>query len=1322
MKQIDDPLQLKLAATRRWWRTTRVLCGVALALIIVAALAIVCYQSDSHLVLSPGARILWRSLILVSGIGAVVGTALYALTKHIPDTALAAAVERRYPVLKERLLSTIELTPAMASGPEASGFSRSMTLSLAEETNRATEGMDFKRAVSTRSLRTASITAVVMVLLLMAQRFASPESFDNWLNRMRNPAADIPVWANTRVWVTPQHELLPVGEGDNVSVTTRGVKANSCTLYYRTAGDNSATWRSVVLSTPKPVFDSQSSHSSSTIPSTPGKPVSDALQFTFHMSSLPSSVELYARANDGRSNDKTIVVEPRPTILNVKMILHFPSYIHREPQVIPVSTGNIAAPVGTQVDIIGTANKPLKSAIFSRDSRLIGPWPVSDTSTKGSIDVRRDGTYGFGLLDKHDFANSEPAPRYEIHAIPDTAPTVQVTRPSTDIDLVPDGSIPLVAHATDDYGVVGVKLAYAQQRGDAMARTGAASMKTVSQGSLPLPANGPATQVNVAERWHIGSIQGKPGDVIRYELDATDNDTLNGPHIGRSSSLNIHLVSLPEMQRKLKENLDEEARAVEQLRKSQLEAQKELQHARSKMDMTALAKAQESQRAVADEAKAITQRVADVSAQLENNNLATKSELERRSAAEQTLQAIGQQKAPDAADAVQHAQTTKTSQATKAQSLAHAEKQQSEIRRDIEKAQDLLARTPAPEQLAAEAHRLATEQQRLADTARSLSEGIKEQKQQTGSNKLSPELKIGVETEQQQQQQANDDTHRLEKQLNAAATEAQERGQQKQSDALHAAAKALQQANVAAQQAQAEQNLAAVHPEKAAPQQDRAAAGLEKAAQQAQRAAAQDPNAANTAEQLEKAAAELRELAKQQRDVAQKSDQHPDAQQSRELNNQQKNIQNQAAQQEHNLNGSQNAQQNLQKAQQNMSQASKQLAQNQAQQAHAPAQQAAQNLDKAAEQAENAAQQIRQDQAAAELADRVERLAQIQSALKTQTERLQNTRQQRRLTPNEKGELGQVAARQQNVEEEARTLAERFPSPSFQSALQNAANQAHPATKNLNPDPQTGQPDTGQQTQAAQAKAAQTLTAVAQALKQQAQASKDQQAQNQDQQQQQQSAQQAQEAAALGELLLAQGLQQQVRQNTSELDRDRRNQPLSPAQQEEARQLSRDQQETQKITNRAAETLNQVPGVPESLKSATEHMERSQTNLNQQQTGQPTLGHQDSALQNLAQAQQKVQQAMQQQQQQQQAQQQAKQGAPQPNKQPGQQPNHNPFTRLEGPGGDGKRSSPLQTDGKFGALSQREQRTMREGQQERVPAEFQDLVNRYYKSLAEKKR
>ena len=1209
MDQDRNQLDAKIAAAKQWWRLSRALTGLALGVAAACILIIVCFHIDLKLVLSPGARTAWKAFIVLSMLGTALGGAAYAALKRLQDREIAALVERTYPVFKERLLTTIELIPALAAATDSSGFSRSMTVSLAKETSRAAADMDFRRAIDTRGLRRSALTAGFCFLLLLAQRFASPEAFDNWLRRMNSPHSDIPVWANTRLWIAASKELLPVGDDAQITVTARGLKANTCTLYMRPAGETSRPYKALTADHWVPGAADTNAGSA------------EAQQFTFNLKSLPASVELYAKANDGRSNDRTIVVEARPTLINVKMTLHFPAYMHRETQTIPSSTGNIAAPYGTEVDIVGEANKPLKTAQYIHNGAMVGSWPVTADKTSGKIDVRKDGSYQFGLVDTHGFSNAEPPTKYDIHSIPDMAPTVLLSKPSADIDLVPDGSLPLVAHATDDYGVASMKLAYARQRGEAMSRTGEASMKTIAAGSLPLPMPAAGPQVHIAERWHIGALQGKPGDLIKFEVDAIDNDNLDGPHVGRSGSLNIHIVSLTEMQRKLKDNLDEESRALEQLRNTQIEAQKQLQQARIKHDPAALAKAQEAQRAVADEARAITQRVGDVSAQLENNNLATKSELQRRNDAQQALQDVAQQKAPAAADAVQHAQAPKTAKAEQNQQLNKAASEQNEIRKDIDKAQDLLARTPPPDQLAAEAKRLAAEQARLADTARSISEGIKEQRQQSGKNELSPELKIGLETERQQQQQATAETRRLEKQLNAAAQAAEERGQTKQAQALRTAADALQKAAVQSQQAQAEQNLANGKPEKAAPQQDRAAAGLEKAAQQAQQAAANEQNAGNTAEQLERAAAQLRDLAKQQQDAAQKAAQNPNAAQSQALASQEKSIQQQAQQQQQNLNGSPQAQQALQQAQQNLSQAGKQLSQNQAQQAASPAKQAAQNLEQAARQAESAAEQIRQTEAANELADRVERLAQVQSALKNQTERLQNTRQQRPLTPNERGELGQVAARQQNLEEEAKSLAERFPSQSFQNALRSASKQAHPATRNLNPENGT-QPDTGRETQAAQARAAQTLGTVAQALKLQAQAAKNNQQQNsqQDAQQQQSSAQQAQEAAALGELALAQGMQQAVRQNTGQLDQERRNQALSPAQQAQAKQLAQDQQEAQNVTRRAQDALTNVPGVAETLNNARQSMERSAQNLNQQQTGQPTLGQQENALQNLAQA------------------------------------------------------------------------------------------------------
>ena len=93
---------------------------------------------------------------------------------------------------------------------------------------------------------------------------------------------------------------------------------------------------------------------------------------------------------------------------------------------------------------------------------------------------------------------------------------------------------------------------------------------------------------------------------------------------------------------------------------------------------------------------------------------------------------------------------------------------------------------------------------------------------------------------------------------------------------------------------------------------------------------------------------------------------------------------------------------------------------------------------------------------------------------------------------------------------------------------------------------------------------------------------------------------------------------------------------------------------------------------------------------------------------------------MQQQQQQQQAQQQAGQGAPQQS-QKGKGNTGKAFTKLEGVQ-NGQTSNVLGKSGQFGPLDPRTQRTLHEGQTEKVSAEYEDAVKRYFSALGDKKR
>lgn len=1313
MSEPGNPIQHKLAAARQWWRTTRVLSGVGWTVVAVVVLCLVCYHADSRWVLSAKAREVWRVGIALAGLAVLGGALLRSLLKPLPDSELATYVEQKYPDLRERLLTAVDLSPSLAvAGGDSSGFSRSMAAALVEETQKAAAPLNFRRAVNLAPLRRAALAAAAVLLLLAVEAGLAPDAFANWVHRMRDPRADIAPWANTRVYVKPDAELLPRNEGVGVAVVTRGISADKAVLHYRPAGDKNAPWKTVDL---RGAVALQSDEATAPRLASDRRSGPEQIRrFRYQFPTLPQSLEMYATANDGRSNERNVNVEDRPVFSSFKMTFHYPAYTHKTSQTLTVSSGDIAAIAGTEVDVVGIANKPLRSVDFSLNRSAPSAWPVAGAQTHGHLSVRKDGTYALAPTDLHGF-EGEKAAAYAIKAQADQAPTVQISRPATDMELVPNGSLPLVAHAGDDFGIAAMHLAYEKQKGEGF---GGSAMKTLGNGALPLPGPNGTPNADVTQRWHVGSISPKVGETIRYEVDATDNCAVGGPHTARSSSYRIHIVSVAEMQQKLKEALEEEAHALADLRNSQIEAQKALDAARQKQDKTAMARAQEAERAVGEQAKSITSRIENLSNQLENNNFATKSELDRRNDARQTLQNLANQKIPAAADAVKKAQDAKKGEAASA--LSEAGKQESEVKKEIEAAQAKLSRTPPADQLAAEAARLAKEQQDRADTARTLAEDVKAAQQK--GQPIPAEDKVGLETEKKNQAELNADTQKLQQQLQQAAKAAAERGDKKQAQALQQAADALKQGQAEQHQQEASQALGKNDPSKAAPQQDKAANALEKAAAAAKQAAENGKQA--TAEQLHDAAKQLAALAQQQKEVADKTAQNPDGQQSQQLAQKEQEIQKQAQEAQKGLNGAPKAQQSAQNAQQNLQKAGQKLSQNSPQSAQSPAQQAAQQLQQAAQQAENAAQQMDQAKAAAEMAERVEHLAQVQKALKDATARLETAKQRGPLDTNARGELGQIAQRQKNVEQEAQNIAEKLPAPAFKQALNMAAQQAHPATQALNPDHGLG--DTGQPTQAAQARAAQTLETIAAALKQQAEGAKDQQ-QNQDQQnsdQQAQSAQQQQEAAALGQLMLAKGLQQAVRQNTGQLEQARQknpNQQLTPQQQEEARQLAQDQKTTQEITQQAAEALAQMPDAVRTIQKATQHQEQSGNQLQQQQTGQPTQGHQDEALKGLDQAAKQVQQAMKQQQEQQKGQQQAQQGAPQPSNKQGQGNTGPAFTKL-----DGVRNGPTSDvngkSGKFGGLDPRTQRTLHEGQTEKVSAEYQEAVKRYFSALGDKKR
>jgi hypothetical protein len=198
----------------------------------------------------------------------------------------------------------------------------------------------------------------------------------------------------------------------------------------------------------------------------------------------------------------------------------------------------------------------------------------------------------------------------------------------------------------------------------------------------------------------------------------------------------------------------------------------------------------------------------------------------------------------------------------------------------------------------------------------------------------------------------------------------------------------------------------------------------------------------------------------------------------------------------------------------------------------------------------------------------------------------------------------------------------------------------------------------------------------------------------------------------LSDLRLLRSVEQGIHADTRELDR----QEDSPERQERLDQLARQQAATRARTDRAARALQRYGALGRRVGAAAGQMGEAHQGLQGQNTGEPTQQAEARAIDLLSQAVQQMQlMAMQ-----------AAGRGQRPGNRPGQgqrqrgRGNQPALESLDRPGSGegGPRSGLPGGDRGFGPLSPREQKSLREGWREKIPPDYADLINEYYRALS----
>lgn len=265
---------------------------------------------------------------------------------------------------------------------------------------------------------------------------------------------------------------------------------------------------------------------------------------------------------DAITPEYRIQVRSAPLLTGFTVTYHYRPYLRwsdattRDP--------NLEALRGTKVTLLARTNRTVAEGQLLIDGAKTPIRaeldPAQPDMLRFQLTLEQDGAYRIKFRSVEGEENANPMP-YRIHVLQDAAPKVELTRPGEDVTLPANGVLQLEGAATDDIGLTGMTLRLQIKDGSVLQpkpfREGK-SFKLVD-GTYPRRLE----YRDFVELDKVKDDQGqavvlKPGTVVEYWLEATDNCDYPQPNVGRSEPTWKVIIAEPEKDpEKLKEQREQ---------------------------------------------------------------------------------------------------------------------------------------------------------------------------------------------------------------------------------------------------------------------------------------------------------------------------------------------------------------------------------------------------------------------------------------------------------------------------------------------------------------------------------------------------------------------------------------------------------------------------------------------------------------------------------------------------------------------------------------------------------------------------------------------
>lgn len=411
------------------------------------------YVLDRNLHLPGAVRVIATLACVAGAVLAFRRRIAYPMSRRFGHDDVAIAVERRFPELREKLITAVQLKSTLAAAPtdahalrgESVAMIRRVVADAAQDVDRVRLGELFDTG---HTLRVWAVAAAGIAVAGFAA-LGDPAGTRVFLQRALGFATPYPRLTSLFVELPEDGEDYRIEYGDDTARVTLAAGAE-LPILVRVEGDEPRDVALVIQGgrgMPPEVAMSKRA---------PGR-------FRHVFRRVKDDFSFHARGGDDPHGDLLVTIHTvhPPLVGTIQAELDYPDYTGLPDAI--ATGGSIEALVGTQVRLRVVTTAPVTRAtmlLVDSGARVdLQPSSIQDDSGLGhafATEFRVEATdrYQIELLSPHGLRNPSPG-TYPIIAQPDHEPVGKLLQPPSDdiLVVVPGALVPVRIAASDDYGL-----------------------------------------------------------------------------------------------------------------------------------------------------------------------------------------------------------------------------------------------------------------------------------------------------------------------------------------------------------------------------------------------------------------------------------------------------------------------------------------------------------------------------------------------------------------------------------------------------------------------------------------------------------------------------------------------------------------------------------------------------------------------------------------------------------------------------------------------------------------------------------------------------